>query len=116
MSQEVRDAVARLEGWTKNAAGHWVNAKGVERRKCPIPDSIDACAKAWDRHARNTEGQGWQWAKRYDPDTYVWRWEAWSPGGRVYPVQMSINPDDAASELRDRWELLGLVLKARGVV
>ena len=105
MSQEVRDAVAMLEGWTKSAEWPtaWDTGDYTEHWH-PIPDDLTACAKAWDDHAgglvlcmhvayltaRERNGKGVKAIKR--------------------------SGHDAASELRDRWELLGLVLKARGVV
>ncbi len=108
MSQEVRDAVAMLEGWTKSA--EWPTAwdKGdYTEHWHPIADDLTACAKAWDEQARS---KGWTWQRR-DQD-----WFAFNGGSETEYAYTKNSGTDAASELRDRWELLGLVLKARGVV
>lgn len=110
MSQQVRDAVARLEGWaTYNASngltvwefGSIEDGTYTTATDHPIPDDLTACVKAWDEHA----GANWFWEKGNGT------WRAYNVNG-----DGPIGIDETASELRDRWELLGLVLKARGVV
>lgn len=106
---EVRDKVAGLDGWTDLGQGFWKHrANRVRVSAHPIPDTLDACAAAWDRHAK-----GWVWTKGCaewlayrHPDDDDAECAVWTTGGDV---------PNAASELRDRWALLGEVLKARGV-
>lgn len=115
MSQEVRDAVARLDGWTNHLVSSgvriWKPGASLDGQDHPIPDDLTACAKAWDDHAGSKEAGAWEWWRDAD---------AWRAVTRTDDdfVTVSVNESglDAASELRDRWALLGLVLKARGVV
>jgi hypothetical protein len=107
MSQEVRDAVARL-----NVKRAW-DEDGLKIDLPYIPDDLTACAKAWDEQAG---AKGWWWIKKNkvaNGTVTIGEWTAYS-----LTQQFTVDPSgtDAASELRDRWELLGLVLQARGVV
>lgn len=110
MSTEVRDKLAALEGWTKpdSADNYWSRCGPSpclrHHSDHPIPDDLTACAKAWDDHAGK---HGWFWWRT------CFEWLAQSGGPFIRARESGT---DAASELRDRWELLGLVLKARGVV
>jgi len=107
MIQEVRDRLAGLEGWTKNTAGNWVSFKGVERRTHPIPDDLNTCVAMWHEYAGE---HGWSRMCDSDGD-----WCAFERNGERRYVEVGHSGHDAASELRDRWALLGEVLKARGV-
>ena len=108
MSQEVRDRLAGLEGWTKSAEwpAAWDKGNYTEHWH-PIPDDLTTCAAMWDKYAREF---GWKWAKTNNAYT------AMGDGKRcVCWAESEITGTNAASELRDRWALLGEVLKARGV-
>ena len=111
---EVRDKVAGLDGWTTYTASNGVivwergaidDGTYETRTDHPIPDTLDACAAAWDMHAGK---HGYRW-NRSD----VW-YSAWK-GPFAHVANVMDSGTDAASELRDRWALLGEVLKARGV-
>ena len=110
MSNEVRDKVAELEGYTYyQKAKAWKHAsRGLlvgpgGSAPHPIPDTLDACAAAWDKHAG---ASGWFWWRT----CFEWLAQSGGPFIRVRETGT-----DAAAELRDRWALLGEVLKARGV-
>ena len=113
---EVRDKVAGLDGWTTYKASNGLtvwefgsidDGTYTTATDHPITDTLDACAAAWDRHAGS---DGWTWGRVEDP--IGWTWSA-DCRGKVCMVEAAGH--DAASELRDRWALLGEVLKARGV-
>ena len=110
MSQEVRDKLAGLEGWTKGVGDVWQRTH-TRIWHHPIPDDLTACAKAWDDHAGS---KGWWWIKKdkvANGTVTIGEWTAYS-----LTQQFTVDPSgtSAASELRDRWALLGLVLKAMG--
>ena len=118
MSQEVRDKLAALEGWIvedtdvqpgRGPSQVWRNGDGdwVPLEAHPIPDDPNTCAAMWDRHAGE---KGWRRMCNADGDWYAFELK----GERRY-VTVGHSGHDAASELRDRWALLGEVLKARGV-
>ena len=118
MSNEVRDWLAGLEGWTTYMASNGVvvwergsidDGTYETRTTHPIPDDLTTCAAMWDEYAGE---HGWEW----------WRLRSWytacsttSTGELDRQVTADKTGHDAASELRDRWALLGEVLKARGV-
>lgn len=111
MSNEVRDKLAGLEGWTYHLMAdpaleglHRGWEKGRSRLfygDHPIPDDLTTCAAMWDKYAED----------------YDWFWEKGNGTWRAYNVNGDgpIGIDETASELRDRWQLLGEVLKARRV-
>lgn len=119
MSQEVRDAVARLEGWIiedtdvrpgRGPAQVWRHRDGgwMPLYDHPIPDTLDACAKAWDEQAGK---HGWSielsWcymSAKILSDHYA-----------NVSVATTGTIHNADSIRRYWWALLGLVLKARGV-
>ena len=108
MSNEVRDRLAGLEGWTWTGK-RWEKGSMV-RVECPIPDDLTTCAAMWDKYAGATNTGRWEWS------CSAWTLMAVSDaisGHTRREVRRSGH--DAASELRDRWALLGEVLKARGV-
>lgn len=111
--KDVRDKVAGLDGWVwYPGEEHWEWADdGTAHPSHPIPDTLDACAAAWDRHAGK---YGWKWERHLCPYMNRWEHQARDADGAVM-MYTSLTGHDAAYELRDRWALLGEVLKARGV-
>lgn len=112
MSAEVRDKLAGLEGWKCGIRWEHTDGRQWHIDAHPIPDDLNTCAKAWDEQAG---AKGWWWIKKNkvaNGTVTIGEWTAYS-----LTQQFTVDPSgtDAASELRDRWELLGLVLKARGV-
>lgn len=131
MSQQVRDSVARLDGWAPDNGG-WRRSTGDGCahnpgpyhdgyslplcRKCgaavtepesyhwqsehPVPDTLDACAKAWDDYAGGlvTCANAGYWHAR-DRRT----------GMGVKATRRT--GYDAESERRDKWSLLGKILE-----
>lgn len=110
MSVEVRNKVAELEGW-RVVLGDWCHTDGSVQVNHPIPDTLDACAAAWDRHAGE---HGYEWEKRRSNMSGQLKYRAYMNEDEP-PISVLSSGTDAASELRDRWALLGEVLKARGV-
>lgn len=111
MSNEVRDRLAGLEGWTfgHDKAWHW-HGNGHARNTHPIPDDLNTCAAMWDKYAGE---HGYRWELHNCPTMHRWEYRIWN--GPHWNDGVQCSGTDAASELRDRWALLGEVLKARGV-
>lgn len=117
MSNEVRDRLAELEGWTfvvdrEIGPIGWYDKDGrVAFVAHPIPDDLTTCAAMWDKYAGE---HGWRYSRFADVDgSDNHTWQAYD---KVWnSVAVPLSGHDAASELRDRWALLGEVLKARGV-
>jgi len=110
---EVRDKVAGLQRWKwYPEAGVWQHDDASEGQvDHPIPDTLDACAAAWDRHAGKF---GYEWEKRRGTITGALKYRAYKHEDDQ-PLSVLCSGHDAASELRDRWALLGEVMKARGL-
>lgn len=115
MSKEVRDKLARLEGkytWDWEAEA-WrdhddrILADSDGNAIHPIPDDLNTCAAMWDEYAGRKEAGAWEWIRKR------WMYVAWAYDHDE--VWVDTSGTDAASELRDRWALLGEVLKARWV-
>lgn len=111
MSQEVRDKLAVDQGWTKNDAGYWVTPGGTELPMGgdwhPIMDDLNTCTAMWDEYAGK---HGY----RFGLCPWLDTWHANHSNGFSF-IKVTATGTDAAAELRDRWALLGEVLKARGV-
>ena len=113
MSQEVRDKLAVLEGWQEIDGVWYEKDVGQVYRLAsmddggfhchPIPDDLNTCAAMWDKYA-----DGLIACMHVEFLTARTR-------GRKGVAAVRRTGTNAASELRDRWALLGEVLKARGV-
>lgn len=127
MTNEVRDRLAELEGWMvedtdvrpgRGPAQVWRNKDGgwIPLESHPIPDDLNTCAAMWDKHAGEHGWRQFKWAKIIGGKAgYAMIAENHSDHGPGKSLSVWCSGHDAASELRDRWALLGEVLKARGV-
>lgn len=112
MSEAVRDRLAVEEGWTRHPMGWKLSTVNgdyflIDPGIHPIPDDLNTCAAMWDKYAGK---KGWSRMCDSDGD-----WCAFERNGERRYVTVGHSGHDAAAELRDRWALLGEVLKERGV-
>lgn len=95
---QVRDEIARLDGWTLEEDGMWYKAGEWPRKEHPFPPTLDGAASALPK--------GWEWTLAYHYDG-VKRWAAQDKNCRN--TQMKAN---TGNEIYDRYALALAAMKA----